>query len=107
MSRGIEVRGSDRTRGVPRTLGWGKRRKLQFDEGLPGADIKNTGDLPRLVGPHRDDGRAREPVADRMSRYLPPQFLPNLHTALERIVDSTAIARADPSDAAPRQKSSA
>ena len=48
MSRGIGVRGSDRTQGVPRALDWGKRRKLQFDEGLPGADIKNTGDEARL-----------------------------------------------------------
>src|SRR4051812_23136300 len=43
MSRGIEVRGSFRTQGVPRALGWAAG-KFQFREGLPGADIKNTGD---------------------------------------------------------------
>jgi len=42
MSRGIEVRGSFRTQGVPRALGWAAG-KFQFREGLPGADIKNTG----------------------------------------------------------------
>jgi hypothetical protein len=49
MSRGIEVRGSDRTQGVPRALGSsGARRRSDCDEGLPGADIKNTGDFACL-----------------------------------------------------------
>jgi hypothetical protein len=53
MSRGVEARGSSRTRGVPRALGSFRRR--QMDYGLPGA-AKNTGDDACLIPPVSGEG---------------------------------------------------
>ncbi len=49
MSRGIEPRALELGQAArPPMLVRGKGGKLEFNEGLPGADIKNTGDFVRL-----------------------------------------------------------
>ncbi len=80
MSRGIEVRGSDRTQGVPRALGFGgQAAELEFDEGLPGADIKNAGDFARLEFGLRIVGWVS---AKRVTHHLPRR---ESHGGLRRV----------------------